>query len=200
MHIGIDIDEVLCETLDFALNFFGGKIGGKPLSREQVSDYYLPNIPWYEDISPEVAVNFFVEAQNTPRALNELQPVQWAFEKLKKRKTEGHSLYAITARGEPVRESTKARLAKYFPNIFDKITFCNHYRDAYSTYSKEEICVQEGIKIFVEDNPKYAIGLEKLWIKVFLLDKPWNQTFVAEKHSGIIKVPHRGNIDLKLFS
>jgi hypothetical protein len=26
MHIGIDIDEVLCETLEFALQFFGGKI------------------------------------------------------------------------------------------------------------------------------------------------------------------------------
>lgn len=196
MHIGIDIDEVLCETLDFALHFSGGKIGGKPLSRKQVSDYYLPNIPWYEDISPEIAVSFFVNAQNSPRALQELQPVQWALEKLTTRKAEWHLLYAITARGEPVREATETRLAKYFPDIFDKIIFCNHYWKEYPTYSKEEIAKQEEIRLFVEDNPKYAIALESLGIKVFLLEKPRNQSFISSDHPRIIKVSGRNEIKI----
>ena len=191
MHIGIDIDEVLCETLEFALQFFGGKIAWNPLSRAQVSDYYLPNIPWYEDISREDAIRFFVDAQNSPRALEELRPVHWAYEMLKKWKSEWHILYAITARGEPVKHATEKWIQKYFPNLFDEIIFCNHYRDAHPHFSKEEICKQKEIKLFVEDNPKYAIDLETVGIKVFLLDKPRNQFFIEQEHPWIQKVSGR---------
>lgn len=194
MRIGIDIDEVLCETLDFALHFFEGKIAWKPLNRTQVSDYYLPNIPWYETVSREEAVRFFVEAQNAPRALEELKPVHWAYEVLKKRKSDWHSLYAITARGEPVKSATEAWIQKYFPKLFDEIIFCNHYRDAYPRFSKEDICKQKGIKLFVEDNPKYAIDLEAMDIKVFLLDKPRNQSFLQQEHPWILKVAGRESI------
>lgn len=196
MLIGIDIDEVLCETLDFALHFFGGKIAWIPLKRERVSDYYLPNIPWYEEVSREDAVKFFVDAQNTPRALDQLKPVNWAYEVLKKRKSEWHHLYAITARGEPVRVSTEARIEKYFPDIFNEIIFCNHYWEGYPRFSKEEICVQKGITLFVEDNPNYAIGLEALGIKVFLLDKPRNQKFIRKDHPWITKVSGWNEINI----
>lgn len=196
MLIGVDIDEVLCETLDFGLIFFEGKIWNLPITREQVTDYFLPNIPGYESISREVAVAFFVDSLKSSRALNELHPVSWAYEVLKKRKEEGHTFHAITARGEPMRPSTEAWMEKNFPNLFDTITFCNHYRDEYPKYTKEEICKQEGIKIFIEDNPKYAIDLEKLGIKVFLLDKPWNKDLIENEHPWIIKVKNRSEISL----
>lgn len=60
--------------------------------------------------------------------------------------------------------------------------FCNHYRPEFPRYTKEEICLEKGIKLFVEDNPNYAIDLEKLGVKVFLLEKPWNASFKEDEH------------------
>lgn len=45
MLIGIDIDEVLSETIDFVLEYHKGKVKGKKIERNQISDYFLANIP-----------------------------------------------------------------------------------------------------------------------------------------------------------
>lgn len=103
---------------------------------------------------------------------------------------------AITARGEPLRPFTEQRIEQHFPDLFDEIFFCNHYRPDYPKYAKEEVCIQKGIELFVEDNQNYAIGLEKLGIKVFLLEKPWNASFKPEDHLKITKVKSRNEIEL----
>lgn len=191
MLIWIDIDEVLCETLEYALAFFGGKVAGFPLKKEEVSDYYLPNIPGYETLAHEDAINFFIESLRSERTLEELKPVAGASAVLKKWKEAGHRFHAITARGEPMRPSTEAWLEKHFPGLFDTITFCNHYREEYPTYTKEEICQKENIQLFVEDNPKYAISLEAQGVEVYLLAKPWNASFQEAEHPKIHKVAGR---------
>ena len=178
-------------NLRICLAVFWWKIAWNPLSRAQVSDYYLPNIPWYERFLVKKQLGFFVEAQNAPRALEELRPVHWAYEILKKWKSEWHILYAITARGEPVKHATEKWIQKYFPNLFDESSSAINYRDAHPHFSKEEICKQKEIKLFVEDNPKYAIDLETVGIKVFLLDKPRNQFFIEQEHPWIQKVSGR---------
>ncbi len=127
--------------------------------------------------------------------MEELQPVKGAYEVLKKWKETGHTFHAITARGEPMRMTTEAWLEKHFPGFFDKITFCNHYRDEYPTYTKEKICEKENIQLFVEDNPKYAISLEAQGVEVYLLAKPWNVDFKEEEHPRIHKVSCREAID-----
>lgn len=197
MLIGIDIDEVLSETIDFVLEYHKGEIKGKKIERNQISDYLLANIPGYEFLTVEESAGFFIEALRSERAFASLKPVDWAYKKLKQRKESGHHFYAITARGEPLRESTQQRIDKHFPDIFDKVIFCNHYRPDFPKYTKEDICVENGIALFVEDNPKYAIDLEKLGIKVFLLDKPWNASFNEQEHPWITKVKSRENIELK---
>lgn len=58
MLIGIDIDEVLSETVDFALAYHKGEIKGKKLERNQISDYWLPNIPGFECLTKEEAAFF----------------------------------------------------------------------------------------------------------------------------------------------
>ena len=115
MLIGIDIDEVLSETIDFALSYHKGEIKGRKLERNQISDYWLPNISGFEFLTKEEAPLFFIEALTSPQALEELQPVVGACEVLKERKTLGHKFYAITARGEPTRRFTEERIEKYFP-------------------------------------------------------------------------------------
>ena len=44
MRIGIDIDEVLCETIDYVLAFQNYKIAGIPIKRLDFTDYYIKNI------------------------------------------------------------------------------------------------------------------------------------------------------------
>lgn len=45
MKIGIDIDEVLCETVDYVLTFQNYEIAGIPIKRSDFTDYYIKNIP-----------------------------------------------------------------------------------------------------------------------------------------------------------
>lgn len=196
MLIGIDIDEVLSETIDFALSYHKGKVKGKKLERSQISDYWLPNIPGFEFLTKDEAPLFFIEALTSPQALEELQPVAWAYEVLKERKTFGHRFCAITARGEPTRKSTEERIEKHFPWCFEEIIFCNYYWPEFPKYTKEEICTKKGIKVFIEDNQNYAIDLEKLGIKVFLLEKPWNANFKENEYPWIFKVKKRSDIKL----
>jgi uncharacterized HAD superfamily protein len=40
----------------------------------------------------------------------------------------------------------------------------------------------------IEDNLEYAIELANNGIKVFLLDKPWNQKYNPEIHKSITKI------------
>lgn len=198
MLIGIDIDEVLSETIDFVLEYHKGEVKGKKIERNQISDYFLANIPWYEFLSTEESANFFIEPLSSRLMFTALKPVDWAFKKLKERKEAWHHFYAITARGEPLRESTEQRINNHFPEIFDKLFFCNHYWPDFPRYTKEDICTEHGVSLFVEDNPRYAIDLEKLGIKVFLLNKPWNANFKGQEHPWIIKVNTREDIKLEL--
>lgn len=75
MIIGIDIDEVLSETLDFAIAHHKGKIAGIPIKRDDVKNYYLPDNEIFQDVSQEEAVNFFINAQADENALTQLLPV-----------------------------------------------------------------------------------------------------------------------------
>ena len=110
MIIWVDIDEVIAETLDFVLKFHDYQIAWKPLKREQFSSYYIPNIPGYEHISKEQAVSFFTDGMRYSAEHWGIQPVLWAKEVLEQAKQQGHTLYAITARGPLVQPATEQRI------------------------------------------------------------------------------------------
>jgi uncharacterized HAD superfamily protein len=50
----------------------------------------------------------------------------------------------------------------------------------------------------IEDNLDYAIEMANAGIKMYLLDKPWNQKFDPEIHKGITKVDSRDKLDIML--
>ena len=64
--------------------------------------------------------------------------------------------------------------------------FCN-YHEA-NKISKEEVCKNLGIQVFVEDNLRYAQALAKEGIQSFLLAKERNTTFKAEENPNIFRV------------
>lgn len=71
--------------------------------------------------------------------------------------------------------------------------FCN-YHEA-NKISKEEVCKNLGIQVFVEDNLHYAQALAQEGIKSFLLAKERNTTFKAEENPNIFRVENRDAVD-----
>jgi len=56
--IGIDLDEVLSETVDGVLKFHNYQINGIPAHKEDISDYYIFNIEKY-NLNKEDAIKYF---------------------------------------------------------------------------------------------------------------------------------------------
>ena len=194
MIIWVDIDEVIAETLDFVLKFHNYQIAWKPLKREQFSSYYIPNIPGYEDISKEQAVSFFTDGMRYSAEHWGIQPVLWAKEALKQAKKQGHTLYAITARGPLVQPATEKRIKDYYPNIFEEIIFCNYHDTTKPQFTKEEMCQKYWIHLMIDDNLEYARAIANSNIRVLLIDNPRNQEYSPEKDPLITKVKNRSEI------
>lgn len=195
MLIGIDIDEVLSETLDFALAYHLDEIQWIPLRREDFVDYYIPNIPGYEHISKTDAVAYFTDSMLYDAEHGGLLPVKGARDALEAGKKAGHRFVAITARGPKVQEATLRWIEKWYPGIFEQVVFCNYHDDSQPQFTKEEMCHELGVQLMVDDNLHYARALAKASIPVFLIDCPRNQAFDPENDLLITKVEDRSEID-----
>ena len=66
-----------------------------------------------------------------------------------------------------------------------KKNFTLIYSKDFENFSKGEICFKNGVKIMVEDCKKHSIDCAEKGIKVFLIDKPWNQNC---EHENIVRV------------
>ena len=63
---------------------------------------------------------------------------------------------------------------------FKLIYSSNHY-SGMEGVTKAEICSNEGIDFMIEDSPEYASQIANEGIRVFLLNKPWNEGLDHEK-------------------
>lgn len=194
--IGIDLDDVLAETIDYILAFHDYQIWGLPIQRSDIISYHIPSIPGYETITPEIALDYFVSPMLAPDATTALKPVEGSLEKVKEFKAQGWEIQVITARSEPVRAATMAWLEYHFPGLIDGVTLCNHLNPDHPMLNKEDVAVELGAQYMIDDNYCYAKGLVEKGISTFLPDKPWNQQHDPEQDPGIIKIQHRSEIKL----
>jgi hypothetical protein len=180
--IWIDLDEVLAELINFTIKKNNYQINWIPITRKDITDYYIHNIKKF-NIDLEYAIWWF---RNHFDSNFEIKRVYWAKQKLKEFQKKWYILKIITARSEDIWwDYTKQWLNKYYWDInFSDIIFVNHFTEKHR--EKSEICIECNINIIIEDNPYYALELAEKWIKVFLLDKPWNKKY--KKHKNIIKV------------
>ena len=70
--------------------------------------------------------------------------------------------------------------------MFDGVKFADFFTK-WAT-KKSIICKKLWAKIMVEDNLENAVDCASAWMKVFLIDRPWNQDYDKKKHKWIIKV------------
>lgn len=189
--IGIDLDEVLSETVDGVLKFHNYQINGIPAHKEDISDYYIFNIEKY-NLNKEDAIKYFRVFLDEWQRSEDIFPVKWAKEWLERLRQDGWKIIIVTARRIEIKEFTVHRLNQHFLWLWDEILFANHFSE--NEISKSELCKQHGIHNMVEDNLDYAIDLANAGIKTYLLDKPWNQKYVKNVYPNINKVSWREEI------
>lgn len=183
--IWFDLDEVLSELLDYILEYNNYKIWDTSISREEVKDYYIHQMPEL-DISLEDSINWYQKPMLDEKTRCSIRPTKHSFEKLKELKNDWHTLIIVTARTESLFwEFTQKWINKHFPNIFDNIIYTDHFTDNHR--SKWTVCTELWITYMVEDNMDYALDLAEKWIITYIFDKPWNMDR-EEEHENLTRI------------
>ena len=191
--IAIDFDETLWETLEWALAFNNFQIKGIPVTREDIEDYYIHNIPKFNLTLEESTYRFnsFLDSKEGEN----IKPVIGSKTKLLERKARGYDLYILTARQDKDILATKTLINKHFWWIFtdEHIIFANHFTE--KSRSKADICEEINATIMIEDNLQYAEELAHKGITTYLLKKPRNKQY-KNTNPLIIAVNSRQEISL----
>jgi 5'(3')-deoxyribonucleotidase len=183
--IWVDLDEVLAELLDYVLDYNNNKIGSYLIKRDEIKDYYIHKIKDL-DISSQQAIDWFRKPMLEDIQKCNILPIVWAKEKLLELKWQWYKLVVLTARIEEIFwEYTKIWLNNHFPDIFDDIIFADHFHANHK--EKSDLCLEYWIDIMIEDNIDYANWISKVWVKTYLLEKPWN-SWQEDYHGDIIKI------------
>lgn len=169
MIIGIDLDEVIADTINGLLKF-SNPMYGFSLTREQVFAHNLGEV-WNCSLEEETrrwrefyADPSFREVKATPGAVEGINSL-----------ANGNKLILITGREERLVEETKRWIEENFPNKFSQICFAEHFVIAEGRKTKAEFCDELGIDVMIEDYIGYAISCANGTRKVLLMDRPWNQ-------------------------
>ena len=170
MKIGIDLDDVLGESME-ALIAFNNANYGTNLKIENVKEYDLLKIL---GVNIEEAIGKLNKFHETSYGKN-IKPLKDSLTVLTKLK-ENNKLYIITSRSEDTREITEKWVDNNFPNIFYKIYFTAEFAEKNTKITKGMVCNKLGIDLLIEDNLGYAIESIAPNRKIFLFDRPWNQT------------------------
>lgn len=184
MKIGVDIDEVITELMKPFLEYSNSK-NKTSFKLEEIDNYHLWETKLYN--SKEEAVKDMIEFHHSEK-FDDITLAEGVKEILNK-VSRTHEIHFITSRPEIVKEKTNNFIKENFPEDDFKVIFSG---EVYGGKSKSEICLEENISIFVEDNASYAFDCAKEGIKVFLIDKPWNKDY--EEHENIIKVKNWNEI------
>lgn len=191
--IAIDFDETLVETIEWALSFNNFQINWIAVTKEDIEDYYIHNIPKFNITLDESIYRFnsFLDSEKSDNT----ELVKWGKEKMKERKSKWYKLYMVTARKDKDIIRTKAFINNNFAWIFDNeyIIFANHFTS--KARSKADICEEINASIMIEDNLQYAEELAKKWITTYLLRKPRNKQY-KNTNPKIIAVNWRNEINL----
>ena len=183
--IWVDLDEVLAELLDFVLEYNDYKIWLYEINRNHIKDYYIHKIE-YLDITPEQAIEWFRKPMFEDINKFKMLPILWAKEKLLELKWKWYKLVILTARIEELFwEYTRKWVENHFSEIFDDIIFADHFHENHK--EKSELCLEYGIDCMIEDNYDYAHDIVKVWVKTYLLEKPWNN-WQDNYHPNIIRI------------
>lgn len=193
MRIGIDIDDVIADSLPAYLAAFNRRFGLEiPISEAGWEVFRR-----YPDISMDEVRAFFAELYQAdflgsrPLVPGARQGVEWLHRA-------GHGLFIITGRLRSDRDITQRwmqtqGLASYFHQIAD--------RDGLEApLHKRRAAEQLRLDVLLEDEYAVALAAAEVPVQVLLFDRPWNQgpvpSHVFRVRSWPEAVAHIGRPDL----
>jgi len=169
MKIGIDIDEIITKYIDSFIEFLR-------IKKQKVLDYNTildcNDFGHLINLDKNQVQEYIQEHTNQRLTLLELDLIEGSLEAINLLHN-SHEIIFITSRHPSNKGNTLKFFEKHFPRKKFKIIFSG---DAHKGNKlKSEICKEEGCEIMIEDNPNYALDCANKGIKVFLMNKPWNQ-------------------------
>ena len=170
MRIGIDLDEVVADTMPAVIHFHNRKYGTDFKKGDFYSYHFWDVWGGTKDEAIKKMYDFFATDH-----FAKINPVAGSLVAINTLKENGHELFVITGRQNEIIEETEKWIKKHFPEIFSGIHFANSYGLTGHPIKKSAICAQLGIKIMIDDDMDHAKDLTKFGIKVLLFDQPWNQ-------------------------
>lgn len=180
MIIGIDLDEVIADSLNSFLEFHNDTYGTS-LTRKQ---FYCYEVWKILGEAPEETIQKFYDFYKT-HYFDNVKPVAGSVEGIEKL-SKNHKLMVITARPKNISKKTEKWLDKYFTDKFSAIHFTNSYSLQGEEIKKSELCQKLEVDVLIEDSPYNAKECISNKTKIILLDRPWNET--EKVKTGISRV------------
>ncbi len=163
MRLGIDIDGTIKYTHRAAIEIYN-RVLSRNVKEDHVTTYLLDE-PYGLSIEEgrELWLDLEAEIYQTGR------PIEHSADSLKRLEQEGCEIYYITARpnNARVQEITKEWLAKHGFPFADKL-FMN-------SQDKARVALDNGIKLFFEDDPMHINNLITNGIPTVVMDWPYNR-------------------------
>ncbi len=184
MKIAIDVDDVLA---DFSTEFIKFQKKKYDLDLEPIKDE-LYSAGWVDNSGLSRKEGYrriieFVESDVT-KNLKTINGSQEAVKKLK----EKFNLIALTGRPASAGESTRIWLNKNFPEIFSDFLITDMHMISGNKKDKGEMCIENGIKLLIDDLPQYCLECASADVPTFLFNQPHNQYFDDQEYPEITRV------------
>jgi hypothetical protein len=175
----------LAETMDSILEYYNYNINWKSITRKDVTSHDFEKIKKYHfsfDERYSKDMDFFLNYDS----LHLIKPVKWAKKKLIAFKNAWYDIYVVTWRPDELSKHTNDWINLNFLWLINDIYFVN--ADKPSAIPKSQICLKLGSEFMIDDDLRFAKDIWKVWIKVYLLDKPWNKRFNPKIDKWIEKI------------
>jgi uncharacterized HAD superfamily protein len=178
LRIGIDVDDVLAESLPGYLEAFRRRFGREVRIEEAAWEIFRR----YPDISATQMWGFFSELEASDfLGTRPLYPE--AVKAVKALAADGHRLFVVTGRLTQHHEHTRRLLERAgLLEFFDALV---HRDNEAATDYKPRIVRELKLDLLIEDELHVALAAADVPIPVLLVDRPWNQ---AELPPGITRV------------
>lgn len=168
MKIGIDVDGVLCRTVEYFLFDFNKQHNTK-FSRDDIKEVEFIVL---EGFDGDYILDKLVEHIDGNMSFYDI--TDHSKKVLKKLKEQGHELIVITARMNHFKDKTVEWLEYHFgKDFFDDIVFYNH--SSKERIPKYKVCNDMAVELLIDDSPDNAIGANKHGINVLVMSNPWNE-------------------------
>jgi uncharacterized protein len=168
LRIGVDVDDVLVESLPVYVELFRRRFGREVKIEEAAWEIFRR----FPDIPAEQMWGFYAELETTgflatrpvyPEAVTGVRALAAA----------GHRLFVVTGRLAQHRDHTRRMLeGAGLLDVFEEVV----HRDGESLAGyKPRVLREMGLELHIEDELEVARAVAAIPIPVLLFDRPWNQ-------------------------